>query len=187
LLKLVQQAQGNAGTAPDRPTITSNYVIPFLVTLGFGLIFAVLKALGSFLIVLLTTNRNKSVGARRSTKSFSTNQGEEKRATEVTTATAPVPAPVTRNPFGTRNPPLVSTEIAPPQQRQTATARQSSVKFRFIELVLGTTTTRSTLKQMRGYIMVRRVALSQRKLATEFLLLKFGCLIKMNLSIPPLQ
>jgi len=112
-VELVQQAQGNAGTAPDRPTITSNYVIPFLVTLGFGLIFAVLKALGSFLIVLLTTNRNKSVGDAEAPSPSQPIKGEEKRATEVTTATAPVPAPVTRSMFGTRNPPLVSTEIAP--------------------------------------------------------------------------
>ncbi|MFZ4826261.1 MAG: hypothetical protein ACOYLB_02795 [Phototrophicaceae bacterium] len=64
--QLVQQAQVNAGTPPNRPTITSNYVIPIVVTLVFALIFAILKALWSLLIYPfiepMIASRSKSIG-----------------------------------------------------------------------------------------------------------------------------
>ena len=64
--QLVQQAQLNAGTAPTRPTVTNNYIIPIVVTLAFGLIFAILKALWSLLIYPfiepMISSRSKRVG-----------------------------------------------------------------------------------------------------------------------------
>jgi hypothetical protein len=61
-VELVQQAQGNAGTAPDRPDHHQQLCDTVFGHAWFRANLRRLKALGSFLIVLLTTNRNKSVG-----------------------------------------------------------------------------------------------------------------------------